>query len=91
MHVEALRFRIRSVMAARGNRYLLMNAPNDRVAEITNILPGMKSPTVMPLAVEGWSSIHTVISDAKFWDIIEQLKAAGAQGILIIPIEKMIL
>lgn len=89
--VETLRFRLRSVMEARGNRYLLMNAPNDQVEKIIQILPGMKSPTVMQLATEGWSSIHTVISDDKFWNIIDQLKAAGAEGILIIPIEKMIL
>lgn len=86
-----LTFRIKSVLEARQNKYLLMNAPNNRIDEIIKILPGMKSPTVMPLANEGWSSIHTVIAEARFWDIIDQLKEVGAQGILIIPIEKMIM
>ncbi len=89
--LDQLLFRMQSVLEARNNRYLLMNAPNDKIAEIIAILPGMKSPTVMPLATEGWSSIHTVISESRFWEIISQLKTAGAQGILIIPIEKMIL
>jgi ATP phosphoribosyltransferase len=89
--VEQLRFRIRSVLAARDNRYLLMNAPNDSIDAIIDILPGMKSPTVMPLAEAGWSSIHTVISEDQFWDIIDRLRQQGAEGILIIPIEKMIL
>lgn len=87
---EKLIFRINSVLSARRNKYLLMNAPNDSIDKIIEILPGMKSPTVMPLATEGWSSIHTVISESRFWDIIDQLKDVGAQGILIIPIEKMI-
>ncbi len=89
--LERLLFRIKSVLTARGNRYLLMNAPNEQVGAITKILPGMKAPTVMPLADAGWSSIHTVIAEDKFWDIIDQLREAGAQGILIVPIEKMIL
>ncbi len=89
--LDRLLFRIKSVLTARGNRYLLMNAPNEQVENIIQILPGMKSPTVMPLAQLGWSSIHTVIGEDQFWDIIDQLRAAGAQGILIIPIEKMIL
>lgn len=89
--LDQLLFRIHSVLEARNNRYLLMNAPNDKINEIISILPGMKSPTVMPLAAEGWSSIHTVISESDFWDIITRLKGAGAQGILIVPIEKMIL
>jgi ATP phosphoribosyltransferase len=67
-----------------------MNAPNDAVSKIINILPGMKSPTVMPLATDGWSSIHTVIPEDRFWELIEALKQAGAEGILVIPIEKMI-
>ena len=86
-----LLFRIKSVLAARNNKYLLMNAPNTRIEDIIEILPGMKSPTVMPLAVEGWSSLHTVISEDSFWEIIDKLKETGAQGILIVPIEKMIL
>lgn len=88
---DKLTFRIKSVLEARQNKYLLMNAPNDKIQEIIKILPGMKSPTVMPLAEEGWSSIHTVISESRFWDIIDQLKTVGAQGILIVPIEKMIM
>jgi len=89
--LDKLIFRIQSVLEARQHRYLLMNAPVGSVERITQILPGMKSPTVMPLAVEGWCSIHTVIPEARFWDIIDELKASGAQGILITPIEKMIL
>jgi ATP phosphoribosyltransferase len=89
--IDRLIFRLKSVLEARKNSYLLMNAPNDSIGTIVDILPGMKSPTVMPLAEPGWSSIHTVIATDRFWEIIEQLKAAGAEGILIIPIEKMIL
>lgn len=89
--LDELIFRIKSVLEARQNRYLLMNAPSDQVEAIIKILPGMKSPTVMPLALEGWCSIHTVINEDRFWEIIDQLKMAGAQGILVIPIEKMII
>lgn len=89
--LEQLVFRIQSVLAARHNKYILMNAPADQTEAIIELLPGMKSPTVMPLAEGGWNSIHTVIEEAKFWEIIDQLKAAGAQGILVVPIEKMIL
>lgn len=89
--LDKLIFRIKSVLAARNNKYLLMNAPNDSVEMIIKVLPGMKSPTVMPLAAAGWSSIHTVIAEDRFWEIIDQLKDAGAQGILVVPIEKMIL
>ena len=89
--LDKLLFRFKSVLAARNNKYLLMNAPNDALEAIINILPGMKSPTVVPLAADGWSSVHTVISEDRFWEIIDQLKAVGAQGILIIPIQKMIL
>ena len=84
-------FRIRSVLAARDNKYILLNAPNDSLDEICRILPGMKSPTVMPLAETGWSSVHSVLSEREFWSIISQLREAGAQGILVIPIEKMII
>ena len=84
-------FRIKSVLAARDNKYILLNAPNDKLDEICRVLPGMKSPTVMPLALEGWSSVHSVLSENEFWCIINRLKEAGAQGILVIPIEKMIL
>jgi len=89
--LNELVFRIRSVLAARDNKYILLNAPNDTIPEICGILPGMKSPTVLPLADEGWSSVHSVVNEKKFWEIIDQLKEAGAQGILVVPIEKMIL
>lgn len=88
--LERLIFRIQSVQKARNNKYVLLNAPNDSVDTICQLLPGMRSATVLPLAQQGWSSIHSVISEETFWEIIEQLKAAGAEGILIIPIEKMI-
>jgi ATP phosphoribosyltransferase len=88
--VSKLLFRIRAVQKARNNKYILLNAPNDRLEAIIGLLPGMKSPTVLPLAVKGWSSVHSVLQEDDFWDIIEQLKAAGAQGILVVPIEKMI-
>ena len=88
--LESLLFRIRSVKKAKNNKYVLLNAPNDKVDTICSLLPGMKSPTILPLAESGWSSIHSVISESDFWNVIEQLKANGAQGILIIPIEKMI-
>ncbi|MDB4447894.1 ATP phosphoribosyltransferase [Roseivirga sp.] len=84
-------FRIEAVQAAKNNKYILMNAPNDAIDQIIKVLPGMKSPTVMPLADEGWSSVHTVIREDDFWDIIEELRGAGAEGILVVPIEKMIL
>lgn len=89
--LDKIVFRLKSVLAAKNNKYLLMNAPDEAIEKIIQILPGMKSPTVMPLAENGWNSIHTVIKEEKFWDIIDQLKSAGAQGILVIPIEKMIL
>lgn len=89
--LDKLTFRIQAVLTARQNKYLLMNAPNERVNDIIQILPGMKSPTVVPLAQAGWCSIHTVIAEDSFWDIIDRLRAAGAEGILIVPIQKMIL
>lgn len=89
--LDKLLFRIDAVLRAEHSKYVLLNAPNDRVEEIIKILPGMKSPTVMPLAETNWSSIHTVIQQEKFWDIIDELKAAGAESILVSPIEKMIL
>ena len=88
--LESLLFRIRSVKKARNNNYVLLNAPNDKLETICNLLPGMKSPTILPLAEPGWSSVHSVIHENDFWNVIEQLKMNGAQGILIIPIEKMI-
>ncbi|HAI82574.1 MAG TPA: ATP phosphoribosyltransferase [Chitinophagaceae bacterium] len=90
MLLNKLLFRIQSVKKAKHNKYVLMNAPNSSLEKIIDILPGMKSPTVLPLAKEGWSSVHSVISENEFWDLIEQLKAAGAEGILVLPIEKMI-
>jgi len=89
--LDELIFRMESVQRAEKKKYILLNAPNDKLAEIESYLPGMKSPTVMPLAEEGWSSVHSVIEEKYFWEIIGKLKAAGAQGILVIPIEKMIL
>ncbi len=89
--LDELLFRINSVMAASSNKYILLNAPTENVDTIVSILPGMKSPTVLPLAEKGWSSIHSVISDKQFWEIIGKLKEAGAEGILTFPIEKMIL
>lgn len=88
--LDKLIFRIRAVKKAKNNKYVLLNAPNDKLDEICKLLPGMKSPTILPLAESGWSSVHSVISETDFWNIIEQLKLNGAQGILIIPIEKMI-
>jgi ATP phosphoribosyltransferase len=84
-------FRIKSVRAAGSNKYILLNAPNKSLEEIINIIPGMKAPTVMPLAEEGWSSVHSVLKESEFWDVIDKLKDLGAQGILVIPIEKMII
>jgi ATP phosphoribosyltransferase len=89
--LEKLLFRIDSVQTAKNNKYILLNAPNAKVDDIIQILPGIKSPTVLPLATEGWSSVHTVIQEDDFWQIIEELKAQGAEGILVVPIEKMIL
>lgn len=89
--LNKLLFRIRTVKKAKRNKYVLLNAPNEKLKEIISLLPGMKSPTVLPLAESGWSSVHSVLSEDEFWDKIEQLKAAGAQGILVIPIEKMVI
>lgn len=89
--LSTIQFRIRSVLKGRNSRYILLNAPNDKLNDIISVLPGMKSPTVLPLAEEGWSSVHSVISKNEFWDVIDDLKAKGAQGILVCPIEKMVL
>ena len=89
--LDELLFRIEAVKNAEDKKYVLMNVPTDKVKEVVDILPGAKSPTVMPLATEGWSSVHTVIDEKRFWEIIRQLKDLGAQGILVVPIEKMIL
>lgn len=89
--VEQLLFRIRSVMNARQNKYILLNAPNQNLEEIIALLPGMKSPTVLPLAMEGWSSVHSVVPEDEFWAITGKLKDLGAEGLLVVPIEKMVL
>ena len=89
--LEKLLFRIKAVLKGRDFKYVLLNAPNDKVDEIIKMLPGMKSPTVLPLAEEGWSSIHSVVDKNQFWDVIDKLKAAGAQGILVSAIEKMVI
>ncbi len=89
--LRQLLFRIEAVKSAEDKRYVLMNAPNERLQDIVAVLPGMKSPTVMPLAQEGWSSVHTVLDERCFWEIIGKLKSLGAEGILVLPIEKMIL
>jgi len=86
-----LLFRIRSVLTARLSKYVLMNVPNDKIDTIISLLPGMRSPTVLPLAEEGWSSVHTVINRDKFWEVIDELRQAGAEGILVCPIEKMVI
>lgn len=88
--LQRLLFRIEAVQQASRNKYILLNAPNDRLSTIIALLPGIKSPTVLPLAMPGWSSLHSVIEENQFWEVIEQLKLAGAEGILVVPIEKMI-
>ena len=89
--LEKLLFRIRALLEAKNKKYVLLNAPNEKIDEIISILPGMKSPSIIPLAEPGWSSLHSVIDESEFWEIIDQLRNAGAQGILIVPIEKMII
>jgi ATP phosphoribosyltransferase len=89
--LDQLLFRINAVQQSKENKYILLNAPNTQLATITKILPGMKSPTVLPLAEKGWSSLHSVIREDDFWNSIDQLKTAGAEGILVVPVEKMIL
>lgn len=89
--LDKLLFRIKAVKNASENKYILLNAPNEVIPQIVNILPGMKSPTILPLAQEGWSSLHSVVKEDQFWDIIDQLKELGAQGILVCSIEKMVI
>ncbi|AVR47475.1 ATP phosphoribosyltransferase [Christiangramia fulva] len=89
--LEKLQFRLKSVLNARTSKYILLNAPNDKLPEIFKLLPGMRSPTVLPLAEEGWSSVHTVINEERFWEVIDELKQNGAEGILVAPIEKMVI
>ena len=88
---QKLQFRIKSVLRARKSKYILMNVPNSQLDAVVKLLPGMRSPTVLPLAEEGWSSLHSVISEEKFWEVIDELKKNGAEGILVAPIEKMLL
>ncbi|MCK3684739.1 ATP phosphoribosyltransferase [Maribellus sp. YY47] len=88
--LDELIFRIESVQRAQGKKYILLNVPNEKIPEITGLLPGMKAPTLVPLAKEGWSSMHSVIDENDFWEVIGKLKKAGAEGILVVPIEKMI-
>lgn len=88
--LDKLIFRMKAVLASKNSKYVLLNAPNESVPEIIRILPGMKSPTILPLAEPGWSSLHSVISEDQFWENIDALKSAGAEGILIVPIEKMV-
>ena len=89
--LEKLLFRIKAVLRAKNSKYILLNVPNEKIAEITRILPVLKSPTILPLAEEGWSSLHSVIDESQFWEVIDELKDAGAEDILIIPIDKMVL
>ncbi|GAB4163929.1 MAG: ATP phosphoribosyltransferase [Winogradskyella sp.] len=89
--LDTLRFRLQSVLRGRQNKYVLLNAPNDKLETISKILPGMNSPTILPLAKEGWSSLHSVINKNDFWNVIDELKANGAEGILVCPIENMVL
>jgi len=89
--LNKLVFRINAVLAARNNKYILLNIPNDKIEEVILLLPGMNSPTILPLAKKGWSSLHSVISEKEFWQKIDALKAIGAEGILVIPIEKMVM
>jgi ATP phosphoribosyltransferase len=88
--IDKLRFRIQAVLRAKQSRYILLNVPNNQIEDVSAILPVLKSPTVLPLAQEGWSSIHSVINSDDFWEVIDQLKAAGAEDILVCPIEKMV-
>ncbi|WP_424963273.1 ATP phosphoribosyltransferase [Ekhidna sp.] len=88
--LDKLLFRIEAAKSAKQNKYILLNAPNDNLDDIIHLLPGMRSPTVLPLANEGWSSVHSVIKEDDFWEVIDQLKEKGAEGILVCPIEKMI-
>jgi ATP phosphoribosyltransferase len=89
--VERLLFRIKSVLKAKNTKYILMNVPNSKIDKVSSILPVLKSPTILPLAMEGWSSLHSVIEEDQFWEVIDELKAAGAEGILIVPVDKMVL
>ena len=86
-----LLFRIQAVLRAKNTKYILMNVPNENIEKVTTILPVLKSPTILPLAKEGWSSLHSVIKEEEFWEVIDELKLAGAEGILVVPIDKMVI
>ncbi len=89
--LEKLLFRMQAVLRAKNSKYILMNVPDSNIEAVTNILPVLKSPTILPLAEEGWSSLHSVIDENQFWEVIDELKAAGAEDILIVPIDKMVI
>ena len=89
--LDQLIFRIKAVLRAKNSKYILMNLPSDKIREVSSILPVLKSPTILPLAQKGWSSLHSVIDEDKFWEVIDELKAAGAEGILVAPIDKIVL
>ncbi|AMQ57318.1 ATP phosphoribosyltransferase [Algoriphagus sanaruensis] len=89
--LEKLLFRINAVQTGKSNKYVLMNVPNSSIPKVIELIPGMRSPTILPLAQEGWSSVHSVLNEDQFWENIEELRAAGAEGILVVPIEKMVL
>ncbi len=88
--LKRILFRLQSVLRAKNSKYILLNVPNEKIDKVSNILPVLKSPTILPLAIEGWSSLHSVIEESKFWEVIDQLKEAGAEGILVVPIEKIV-
>ena len=89
--LDRLMFRIKAVLRAKSSKYILMNLPNEKIEKVRTILPVLKSPTILPLAQEGWSSLHSVIEEDKFWEVIDELKLAGAEGILVVPIDKIVL
>ena len=89
--LSKLLFRINAVLRAKNSKYILLNVPNEKIEVVTNILPVLKSPTILPLAEEGWSSLHSVINETEFWKVIDELKTAGAKDILIVPIDKMVI
>ena len=89
--LDRLIFRIKAVLRSKNSKYILMNLPNDKISEVSSILPVLKSPTILPLAQEGWSSLHSVIDEDKFWEVIDELKVAGAEGIVVVPIDKIVM
>jgi len=89
--LDRLIFRIKAVLRSKNSKYILMNLPNDKISEVSSILPVLKSPTILPLTQEGWSSLHSVIDEDKFWEVIDELKVAGAEGIVVVPIDKIVM